>query len=400
MSDSQQLFTPHFFVMCGFTFTVFVSAFLLFPVAPFRILDLGGSPSIAGMFLGFVTYASAFSAPFTGALADRVGKRRMLVTCGLALTGFSIAYGLTRDYRLPLALALVHGVFWSGLLSASSAYLTDIIPESRRAEGIGYWGMSTVAAMSVAPSLGFWLYQRGWGVLCAAMAGFNLVMVLIAMSLPAETPVAARRTQARGLAGVIEWRVLGLALALFLCSFGYGAITSFTALYARHEGVVPQSIYLSSLAFTVLTVRLVLGRLADRVGPRNVFVPALMSMCAGLAVLAFSGRMYALVGSAVLFGSGLGLAHPSFSAYVMQHIDPRRRGAAFGAILAAFDTGIGTGSILAGVLIEHYGFRFAFGAAAALSALGAPYFLWADRRFLRASAALTDGVMRVQGRET
>src|SRR5262245_30377422 len=83
MPTEERLITPRFLVMCAFTFTVFLSAFQLFPTAPFRIVDLGGSKAQAGLFLGFLTYASAFSAPLTGALADRVGKRRMLIVCGL-----------------------------------------------------------------------------------------------------------------------------------------------------------------------------------------------------------------------------------------------------------------------------------------------------------------------------
>jgi predicted MFS family arabinose efflux permease len=63
----------------------------------------------------------------------------------------------------------------------------------------------------------------------------------------------------------------------------------------------------------------------------------------------------------------------------MQHVSAARRGAAFGAILAAFDTGIGTGSTTMGWLIQHMGFRTAFGVAAALSALALPYFMVADR---------------------
>ena len=59
----------------------------------------------------------------------------------------------------------------------------------------------------------------------------------------------------------------------------------------------------------------------------------------------------------------------------MRGVAPARRGAAFGAILAAFDTGIGTGSTSMGWIIQHYGFASAFGAAAAISALAVPYFL-------------------------
>src|SRR4051795_7304022 len=162
--------------MCGFTFTVFLSAFQLLPTAPFHILALGGSTFASGLFLGFLTYSSALSAPATGALADRVGTRRILLTSSLAIAGFSIAYALIPDYRVSLALVLVHGVFWSGLLSASAAYLTNMLPERRRAEGIGYWGLSTVAALAIAPSLGFWIYRHGWWWLCGVSAALNVAM--------------------------------------------------------------------------------------------------------------------------------------------------------------------------------------------------------------------------------
>ena len=134
--------------MCGFTFTVFLSAFQLLPTAPFHILDMGGSTFASGLFLGFLTYSSAFSAPITGAFADRVGQRRILIISSLALTVFSIGYAVITDLRFMLALAVVHGIFWSGLLSASSAYMTNMLPERRRAEGIGYWGLSSVAAIA------------------------------------------------------------------------------------------------------------------------------------------------------------------------------------------------------------------------------------------------------------
>ena len=175
----ERLFTPRFFVMCGFSFTVFVSAFQLLPTAPFHIIDLGGSTFASGLFLGFLTYASAVSAPLTGAIADRFGQRRILITSSIALAIFSIAYAVIADYRLLLALVIVHGVFWSGLLSASAAYMTNLLPERRRAEGIAYWGLSSVAAIAVAPTLGFWVYRHGWAWLCIEAAALNMLMCFV-----------------------------------------------------------------------------------------------------------------------------------------------------------------------------------------------------------------------------
>ena len=64
----------------------------------------------------------------------------------------------------------------------------------------------------------------------------------------------------------------------------------------------------------------------------------------------------------------------------MTHVDSARRGAAFGGILAAFDTGIGTGSIATGWIIDHFGYSHAYVAAAVLAALAIPFFVLAEKR--------------------
>jgi MFS family permease len=82
-----------------------------------------------------------------------------------------------------------------------------------------------------------------------------------------------------------------------------------------------------------------------------------------------------------VFGAGYGTAYPVFAAYLLQRVSAARRGAAFGALIAAFDTGIGSGSLMTGWVIGVAGYRAGFGAAAALSALSIPYF-FAVRRVL------------------
>ncbi len=379
MRPADRLFSPRFFVMCLFSFTVFLSVFQLLPTAPFHILDLGGSTFASGLFLGLLTYSSAFSAPLTGALADRVGQRRVLITSSIAITCFSLLYGVISDYRWILALVVIHGIFWSGLLSASAAYMTNMLPEHRRAEGIGYWGLSTVAALAVAPTLGFWIYRHGWWWLCGVSAGLNIIMAIIALQLDPSPPAPAHRPAPGG--RLLEWRVLVMSVTLFLYSFGYGGITSFTALYADANQVRPKAIYLTTLAVVILCTRPFAGRLGDRLGYRRVFVPSLLLISVGMACLAVGGTRPWLIASAVIFGAGFGTAYPVYVGYVLRDIGAGRRGAAFGAILAAFDTGIGTGSTAIGWIIQHHGFRAAFGTAATLSVLALPYFLLVDRRF-------------------
>ena len=120
----DRLFTPRFFIMFGYTFTVFASVFQLLPTAPYRVIAIGGSTAVAGLFHGFLTFSSASSGPLTGVLSDRIGHRPVLIAVSLILAVFSISYAFIDDYRLMLAVVVVHGVFWSGLLAASGLRLS------------------------------------------------------------------------------------------------------------------------------------------------------------------------------------------------------------------------------------------------------------------------------------
>jgi MFS family permease len=111
-----------------------------------------------------------------------------------------------------------------------------------------------------------------------------------------------------------------------------------------------------------------------------VLLPSLAAPAIGLALLGLAYNKVTLIVAAVAFGSGFGLMYPSYTAYVIGHVGMRRRGAAFGAMLAAFDTGIGTGSTTLGWLIQRVGFRQAYFFAAGLALLALPYFMFAERR--------------------
>lgn len=392
---SDRLFTPRFFVMCAYSFTVFISVFQLLPTAPYHVLELGGTTADAGLFLGCLTYSSAFSAPLTGHLVDHFGQRRVLTVVSMMSAVFSVGYALIVSIPWLLAAVVLYGLFWSALLSASGAYMTSTIPENRRAEGISYWGMMSTLALAIAPSLGFWVYQHGWRVLCIELVTLNLAMAFIAWRLPddhdghdreshrADVVPADSRVSASGSgfgeASYPHWRVLVLSITMALISFGYGALTSFAALFADTLHVTPRSLFLVIMASAVVIIRLLLGRVLDELGHRRVLIRCLGVPALGLAMLAAARSETMFVIAALTFGLGFGLMYPAYTAYVLRHVPFNRRGAAFGAMLAAFDTGVGSGSSVVGWLIHRFDFRVAFVVAAGLALLSLPYFLVAER---------------------
>ena len=112
-------------------------------------------------------------------------------------------------------------------------------------------------------------------------------------------------------------------------------------------------------------------------------LPSLVTCALGLAVTAAATGPAWLAAGGGLFGLGFGLMWPAFGALALGLAGPARSGAAYGAMIAAFDTGIGTGSSALGSIVAKFGYRPAFGFAAVLAALAAPYFLLVEKRFTK-----------------
>ena len=385
-ASKEPLLTGPFITMWMFSFSVFVSLFMLLPVVPFQVLAEGGTETEAGLFMGLLTYSSGLSALFTGALSDHIGRRRQLIICATAITTCVVLYGFLPTVP-RLVFVFLHGIFWSGLLLASSAHVTSVIPPTRRAEGLGYWGMASLLAVTVAPTIGFAIYKHGWLTLCLSVAAMNVVMGLIASSIHESHEGTPGWPTSRELRDSLNFSVLRLSAALFLYSFAFGAVTSFAALAADARGIAPREIFLTTMAFTTFLSRPILSPFLDRLGHVRMFRWFVMMIPVGLALLSLATTQWMMVAAAIIFGLAYGNCHPAFTAYIMGRVDERGRGGAFGGILAAFDVGIGTGSILSGVLVHRFGFTFAFAFATALSALSLPYFNWARPRFERDNEA-------------
>ena len=388
-SPREPLLSAAFLELCMFNFAASAAVFALLPVAPYRIQHLGGPTAAAGLFLGSLTFASALSAPFTGALGDRLGQGRVLVVAAAAIAALFAVYAFVSVWPLFVALAFAQGIFWSALLTSSGAYAVRLIPESRRGEGFAVHGMATILAISLAPSFGFVLFNFGWRWLTGTLALVNAAIALLALRFASGDVEISRRAGLAPPAERLARPVLRFAFGLFLVALGYGGLTSFIALYTESRGVAPRGLFFVAFAGTIFGLRPFVGRWIDRVGAFAALRPSIVAVAVALTLMPFAGSRPAIAGCAVLYGLGFASIGPAFTTYVIGRVAPERRGAAFGANIAAFDTGIGSGSMLFGPVIAHAGYTPAFAVAAVAAIAAWPYFSWARRRFEAETEAAT-----------
>ena len=382
-----RLLTRHFVLVSAITFITFFAAFQLFPTVPLQLRRLGASLAESGRFMAVFTAGSSLGALVTGPLGDRIGQRRMVVVCAILFGLMLGAYGLLQARGAFYLLAFPHGVVWSGLLTATMATLGHVLPVERRADGLSVYGLASPAGVIAGPLAGLAVYQR-WGFapmtwsLCLAF----ITLGLLALSLPAPgLPDASGRHPARGfqLPGAA---MLAPALVLLATALGYGALGSYTAqegyalAFRPLSGIPTQAAFLSCMAMGMMAMRLAMLKVGFGPNPTRLLPAMLWATTAGLALLAFlPGGLPRHILAALVYGGGYSMVHTLVSTHVLEATPPGRRGAAFGATLFAFDSGIGLGSFALGGLIgwgsAHYGsagFRIGWAAAALLALAAVP----------------------------
>lgn len=362
------LVTRGFALAWTLTFVTFFAAFQLFPTVPLRLRELGASLAESGRFMSLFTLGSALGALGTGPLGDRLGHRRLVVACAVLFGGFLAAYALLTARWGFYALAFPHGIVWSGLLTATMASLAKVLPEARRADGLSLYGLASPGGVIVGPLLGLWIH-RHWGF---APIGLYLSGVFVALGALGRTlPADAPHHRAEGFSRP-DPAAYGPSLVLFCTALGYGALGTYTAQEALAQGTALPSAFLSFMAIGMVAMRLFMLRWGFGPHPGRLLPAMLLAAFAGMAMLAaLPGCLLRHMASAVVYGAGYSMLHTLLNAKLLEQVDPRRRGSAFGTLLFAFDIGIGLGSFTLGLAIGHWGYRagWALGALALLAAL-------------------------------
>src|SRR5690606_32691694 len=184
------------------------------------------------------------------------------------------------------------------------AAIADIVPASRRGEGMGWHGLSMTLAMAVGPVLGVWLLEGyAFKGMFAASAGLAVV-ALLAMSLP---PLPFQRATERKRFELYEPTTLPVSVAVVFLAFAYGAVTTFVPLFAVTIDVNP-GIYFLVYALALAVSRPLSGTLSDRLGEAAVIVPGTALTAIALAVLGSARGLGGVVAAAVLYGIGFGSA--------------------------------------------------------------------------------------------
>lgn len=382
----EKLWNANYWKVMTSNFLLFFAFYILTPLLPLYLDEqFHADKDIIGIVLSGYVIATLLIRPFSGFIVDTFNRKKVLMLCFFA---FFICFAGYIGAGTLLMFAIVrtmHGIPFGATTVANSTVAIDVLPSSRRNEGIGFYGLSNNLAMAIAPSAGIYIYSATsnfgllfWIALILALAGFFCSTTL---QLPKRATVPGKPKLS------LDHFFLGKAwlMAINICFFGlcWGVMSNYVAIYGKEQLGITDG---TGLFFMILSTGLVIARLFGRKRLRagKITQSCAIGVCLSLIgyVLFASGLgAWSYYLSALFVGLGNGQMYPAFLNMFISVARHDQRGTANSSILISWDLGMGLGILLGGFVVEYLNYQAAFWVAAAMQAAGTLLFLLATRKF-------------------
>lgn len=371
------------FLLCAAANALQSFAFNLYLHLPGFLHDLGAGEVRIGVLSAVTAVAAIAARPPLGPAMDRYGRRPLVLAAGVANVVACALYVTVGDLGPWIyAIRVVHGLAEATLFTVLFTVAADWIPASRRTEGLALYSATGMLPISLGGLVGDAILARAsYDALFAASAGFAAASFAVSLAL-VERPRAQSDAGAPPGGFLHVMRQPDLA-PLWLIGAIFGVVLAgvfvFVKRFTMETGAGSVGAFFSAYTGAAITVRIVGGRLPDRVGPKRVLIPALLTLAAGFVFLARAGDGREVLAAGMLCGVGHGFAFPTLSSLVVSRAREVERGAAIAVLTTLPDVGALLGAPSLGWIIELSGFPAMFAIAAAVLALGTAVFALWDR---------------------
>ena len=370
--EKERLITPSYCCILAANFLLYFGFWLLTPVLPFYLSEIfEASNTTIGIVLSCYTISSLCIRPFSGYFLDTFARKPLYLIAYFIFTLIFAGYMVAGLLALFIIFRVIHGISFGMVTVGGNTVVIDIMPSSRRGEGLGYYGLANNLAMSIGPMFGLFLHSGGASYI--TIFSYSLVSCILGflaatmVKTPYKPPV---KREPISLDRFILLKGLPAGFSLLLLSIPYGMTTNYVAMYAKQIGITAETgFFFTLMAVGMAISRLFSGRLVDKGMITQVISAGLYLVCIcyfGLTACgwlinwnsSFTIILFFLI--SLLLGIGFGTMFPAYNTLFVNLAPNSQRGTATSTYLTSWDVGLGIGMLSGGYIAEIASFRAAY----------------------------------------
>lgn len=363
----EKLWTPNFLTACAGNFLLFFAFYLLIPIFPLYLIDeFQASKSMVGIVLASYTLAALLVRPLSGFLLDLFRRKPQYLLAFLAFVLTFISYPLATSINLFLLFRILHGISFGYVTTAGNSLVVDILPASRRGEGLGFFGVANNMAMVVGPMTSLFMHEKyAYNVIFYLAIATGLLGFIFAMLIRVTKPYEPKEIQPVSFDRFFLFKGFKAGLTLLLTGIPYGMFITYLAIYGKELGIKSGiGLFFSLLALGMITSRLFSGKMVDRGKLNKAIETGLIVSFTGMFMLASLQRMtdFSQLLTNVLFfvipvilGFGYGMTFPAYNTLFVNLAPNNRRATASSTFMTSWDLGVGLGLVLGGQFADSQG---------------------------------------------
>ncbi|HNZ61529.1 MAG TPA: MFS transporter [Paludibacteraceae bacterium] len=368
--SKDKLWTASFISICVANFMLFFAFYLLLPILPLYLMEnFQASKSLVGIILSSYTIAALLIRPIAGFLLDMFQRRPIYLLAYFLFSLCFIGYPLANFLNFFLFLRVVHGLCFGMVSTAGNSFVIDIMPSSRRGEGLGYFGIANNLAMSIGPMISLFLHDYStyqmifYTAIVSSLAGFVVASTV-------KTKKTTIQSIKKGKEAIVLDRFFLIkgthaGICLMLMGIPYGMLTTYIAIYGKEIGMYSgMGMFFTLMAIGLIFSRFFAGRMVDKGHLLKVITIGTIICTISIFVLPtlkdlflFQQRFSMILFNAVavFLGLGYGMLFPAYNTLFVNLAPHNRRATASSTFLTTWDVGIGLGLIIGGKLGDTRG---------------------------------------------
>ncbi|MBC8593795.1 MFS transporter [Oscillospiraceae bacterium N12] len=382
----DRLATPSYCFILAANFLLYFGFWLLIPVLPFYLSEVfrAGNSTI-GIILSCYTIAALCIRPFSGYLLDSFARKPLYLLSYFIFTSIFAGYIVAGSLTLFIIFRIIHGVSFGMVTVGGNTVVIDIMPSSRRGEGLGYYGLTNNTAMSIGPMTGLFMHDAEMSfTMIFSCSLISCILGFLSASLVRTSYKPPVKREPISLDRFILLKGIPAGISLLLLSIPYGMTTNYVAMYSRQIGINAQTgFFFTFMAVGMAISRIFSGKLVDKGKITQV-------ISAGLYIVVFTFFLLAacvyivqwdITVCTVLFfvialslGIGFGIMFPAYNTLFVNLAPNSQRGTATSTYLTSWDVGIGIGMLTGGFIAEISTFDMAYLFGACLTVVSIFYF--------------------------